>query len=95
MVDALLYVLALYAALAASKTLLMYGTMPTAVGVHYRMRTRMGQNVTKLNIFLYLSMVIPFIALLSVPISLREEGWRYFSVYSRRQTMRDILFAYR
>lgn len=75
-----------YLALVLIKTILMYGNIDAMCAVYYRKR-RDSYPFFRVLISL---VAIPFVAFFLVPVLLRDEGFKFFFVYSKQKAMRDL-----
>lgn len=75
------------------KTTLMLATINVAVGTYQRLYARDGLHLHAAILTSFLLVTIPWAAL-RWPTALLAEGFGFFGVYSRRQTIRDCLCGY-
>lgn len=82
-------ILVAYLAIAFAKACLMLPSLPVVVGVHYRLLRRRGEDPSFPALFAMLLGALIFSSLTNVFHGLRDEGLRYFVMYSKRKVIRD------
>lgn len=75
-----------YLALVLVKTILMYGNIDAMCAAYYRKRR---DSYPLLRVLVAIAL-IPFVVFFFIPVLLRDEGFKFFFVYSKKKAMRDL-----
>lgn len=78
-----------------AKAFLMLSTVPTAAGAHRKLMRRIhGIEMPYFVYLLALSAYVLIVAFFLWPKALKDEGFGFFRVYTRRETMRDCIRSF-